>query len=171
MKVREVMTKDPVCCGPETNLAAAAELMWNNDCGVLPVINDGRLAGIMTDRDICIALGTRNRPAAELAVKEVATRQVETCYPEDDVSEAMTAMRRAKVHRLPVVDVEGKIQGILALNDLILTANRKRAGISYEEVVSTLKAVSEHRSHVATESEGKVKPSTIPVVAARAHPG
>ena len=171
MKVRDFMTKEAVCCGLETNLAAAVELMWNNDCGVLPVINDGRLAGILTDRDICIALGTRNRPAAELAVKEVATRQVQTCYPEDDVSEAMTAMRRGKVHRLPVVNDEGKLQGILALNDLILAASRRRAGISYEDVVNTMKAVSEHRSHVPTETEGKVKPSTIPVAAARAHPG
>jgi CBS domain-containing protein len=55
MKVRDIMTTDVKCCGLDTNLAAASELMWNNDCGVLPVLENGKLAGILTDRDICIA--------------------------------------------------------------------------------------------------------------------
>jgi CBS domain-containing protein len=168
MKVREIMTKEPVSCGPETNLAAATELMWNHDCGVLPVIHDGRLAGIVTDRDICIALGTRNRPAAELAVHEVATQGVETCYPGDNVSAVMTKMRRAKVRRMPVVSAEGELEGIVALNDLILAANRNRSGISYEDVVSTMKAVSEHRSQLPAEMEEALRPSSVPAAASNA---
>jgi CBS domain-containing protein len=121
MKVRDIMTDEPKCCGPDTNLAAATELMWTNDCGVLPVMEDGKLAGIVTDRDICMALGTRNCRPAETAVKDVATREVQTCEPDDDVHTAMAIIRRAKVRRLPVVE-DGKLAGILALNDIILAA-------------------------------------------------
>jgi CBS domain-containing protein len=144
MKVRDIMTKDVKCCALGTNLAAASELMWNNDCGVLPVTEDGKVTGIITDRDICIALGTRNRPAAEVAVQEVATHDVQTCAPDADVHTAMAVMRRAKVRRLPVVD-DGKVEGILALNDIIEAVDRKHGDINYEEVMNTIKAVSEHR--------------------------
>ena len=67
MKVKEVMTQSAVCCRPETNVGAAVELMWVRNCGMLPVVgNDRKLVGIVTDRDICIAMGTRNRLPAEL---------------------------------------------------------------------------------------------------------
>jgi CBS domain-containing protein len=145
MKVRDIMTEELRCCQPDTNLAAATELMWNNDCGVLPVVDDGKLAGIITDRDICVALGTRNRPAADMAVRDVATHEVQTCAPDDDVHTAMGIMRRAKVHRLPVVSDGGQLEGIVALNDIVLAADRKH--IDYEEVMNTVKAVSEHRGH------------------------
>jgi len=105
------MTKDPICCRPDTNLAAAAELMWNNDCGVLPVIRDGKLTGVITDRDICIATGTKKRPAAEIAVAEAATPEVQVCALDDDLHVAMAIMRRAKVHRLPVVSDGGRVRG------------------------------------------------------------
>ena len=147
MKVRDIMTEELRCCQPDTNLAVATELMWNNDCGVLPVVDDGKLAGIITDRDICIALGTRNRPAADMAVKDVAAHEVQTCAPDDDVHMAMAVMRRAKVHRLPVVNNEGKLEGVVALNDIVLAADRKHGAIDYEEVMNTIKAVSEHRGY------------------------
>ena len=69
--------------------------MWANDCGALPVVEDGKLAGIITDRDICIALGTRNQYATEATVKDVANRDLQTCAPEDDIHTAMAVMRRA----------------------------------------------------------------------------
>jgi CBS domain-containing protein len=160
MKVQDIMTREPKCCDAGATVAAATELMWSNDCGVLPVVEDGKLTGIITDRDICIALGTRNRPAAELIVRDVATRQVETCAPDADVHTAMAAMRRAKVRRLPVV-ADGKIAGILALNDIVLAVNRKRGAIDYEEVMDTIKAVSEHRTH---------KPEAASAAAGYGHP-
>lgn len=149
MNVREIMTKEPRCCQSDMNIAAATELMWNNDCGVLPVVDEGRLAGIITDRDICIALGTRNRPATDIAVKDVATYELQTCAPDNDVHTAMAVMRRAKVRRLPVINDEGKIEGIIALNDIVLAAERKHGAIGYEEVMNTIEAVSEHRGHKA----------------------
>jgi CBS domain-containing protein len=104
MKVRDLMTKKVKYCAPDTNLAAATELMWNADCGVLPVVEEGKLAGIITARDISIALGTRDRPASPVSVKDVATRDVQTCAPDADVHTALSTMRRAKVRRLPVVE-------------------------------------------------------------------
>jgi CBS domain-containing protein len=146
MKVEEVMTPEPQCCGFATTLSEAAELLWVKDCGVLPVVEDGKLAGIITDRDICIALGTRRRFAEETSVGDVATRDVQTCSPQDDVHAAMAIMRRARVRRLPVVDQEGKPVGILALNDIVLAAEVNHAAVPYEEVMNTLKAVGEHRA-------------------------
>jgi CBS domain-containing protein len=144
MKVEEVMTPMPQCCGFDTNLAEATELLWNKDCGVLPVVEGGKLAGIITDRDICIALGTRRRLAEETPVRDVATREVQTCALQDDVHAAMAVMRRARVRRLPVVDQDGKVEGILALDDIVQAVDFNHGTISHEEVINTLKAINEH---------------------------
>ena len=151
MKVQDLMTKEVKCCTPDTNLATAAELMWNNDCGVLPVVDDGNLIGIITDRDICIALGTRNMRASDIPVRDVATRDLETCAPDVDVHEAMLAMRRARVRRLPVVQ-EGKLRGLLALNDIVEAADRKHRHLQYDDVIKTMKAICEHRGQKRVES-------------------
>jgi CBS domain-containing protein len=147
MKVRDIMTDQVRVCGPQMNLAIATEIMWNNDCGVMPVVEDGKLTGIITDRDICIALGTRNCAARDLTVRDVETERVETCRTEDDVHTAMDTMRRAKVRRLPVVDEKGAVRGMLSLNDIVLRAERKRSAVSCEDVVNTIKAINEHRVH------------------------
>lgn len=144
------MSEDVKCCGPDTNLASAAAVMWENDCGVLPVVTDGRNAiGVITDRDIAIALGTRNEQASEIPVKEVMTREIYTTSPEDDIHSALKIMRKAQVRRLPVVNTEGVLDGILCLNDIALQAVRpngkKSPELSYEDVVNTLKAICEHR--------------------------
>jgi predicted transcriptional regulator len=120
--------------------------MWKADCGALPVVADEKLVGILTDRDICMALGTRNRPASEITAGEVAATDVVTCAPGADVHAAMTLMRKAKVRRLPVVE-DGQVKGILALNDIVDAVDRKHGTLDYEEVMGTMKAICEHRSH------------------------
>ncbi|HEX5430764.1 MAG TPA: CBS domain-containing protein [Bryobacteraceae bacterium] len=149
MRVRELMTEQPKSCGLNTNLASAVELMWEGDCGVLPVTEEGKLAGIITDRDICIAVGTRNRPAAEIAVKEVANHHVLTCLAEDDVHTAMSVMRSAKIRRLPVVDAQGKLEGMVSLTDIALAADHKKGGIEDSEVVDLIRAANQRRSQKA----------------------
>jgi CBS domain-containing protein len=150
MKVQDVMTEDVQSCRPETNLAAAAAMMWENDCGVLPIVADsGKAIGMITDRDIAIALGTRNKQAAEIPVREVISGQLFAATPDEDIHTALKLMRKEKVHRLPVLDAEGKLEGILSLNDVALHAmhpnGKTTPALSYEDVVSTLKAVCEHR--------------------------
>ena len=85
MRIKEIMTAEPTTCSPDTTLAAAASLMWEGDCGILPVVDDGALVGVVTDRDMCIALATRNQLASEVRIGTVATKTVLTCEPEDDV--------------------------------------------------------------------------------------
>lgn len=149
MKVQDVMTEQVKFCWPDTDLAAAAAMMWENDCGVLPVVVDGGKAiGVITDRDIAIAVGTRNKIASDVPVKEVMSAQLYTASPEDDIHTALTLMRKEMVHRLPVVNNEGVLKGILSLNDVALQAvpadGKKTTELNYEDVASTLKAVCEH---------------------------
>ena len=165
MKVQEIITRDVKFCGPDTNLAAATEIMWSNNCGTLPVSDSGgKLLGVITDRDMCVAMGTRNRKASDLAVGDVAMKPVFTCGPDDDVHEALKAMRQHQVRRVPVVDENGKLAGIVCLDEIVLHAekfdSKKHAGISYEDVVSTMKAICEHRAAEAP------KPATMAAGAA-----
>lgn len=145
MAVKDAMTKPVQCCTPDTNLATAAALMWNSDCGALPVLDDGRLAGIITDRDICIALGTRDLPAHELTVREVETANPQTCSPKDTVQQALTLMRDAHVRRLPVVDESGSLAGIISLSDIAARAEKA----SRQEVVTTIQALRNRKQAVA----------------------
>ncbi len=120
MKVKDVMTQSAVCCSTDTNVGAAVELLWVNNCGMLPVVgNDRRIQGVVTDRDIAIAMGTRNRLPGELTVGEIATTNVVTCKPEDEIHEALQAMAAKQVRRLPVVNNEGIPEGILSIDDVI----------------------------------------------------
>jgi CBS domain-containing protein len=105
VKVRDIMTQAAVCCRPDSNLGIAVELLWIHNYGMLPVVDKNKkLTGVVTDRDICIALGTRNRLAGNLTVGEVATARVFTCKGDDDIHEALGTMADHQVRRLPVVD-------------------------------------------------------------------
>lgn len=151
MKVREIMTGDAGSCGLATNLAAAARIMWERDCGAAPVLDhEGRVIGVITDRDICMALTTRNHLASELTVGDVVSGSVKTCAPDDAVGDALKTMESEQLRRLPVVDGEGKLAGILSLNDIILHSKKGKSKkhVSHAEVMDTLKALSQHRAPV-----------------------
>ncbi len=150
MNVQNMMTSDVQCCGPDTNLAAAATMMWDSDCGALPVLNtNGQVMGMITDRDICMATATKNKPPSEITVWETTSGKAYTCKPTDDVHTALDLMKRERVRRLPVVDEEGVFQGIIAMNDFLLAAQevkgRTTPAVSYEDVVHAMKAISAHR--------------------------
>lgn len=147
MKVREVMTRDVRWCTPETNLAEAAAMMWAANCGALPVIEAGKVIGVLTDRDICIALGTRNRPASEITAREVIWREPQLCMPEDDLATALAAMRRAHVRRLPVVNTAGVLKGIITMHDIAARAEAREHSRRYDDAVTaTVKSIRESRS-------------------------
>jgi predicted transcriptional regulator len=144
MKVKEIMTQSAVCCGMEKNVGEAVELMWVRNCGMLPVIGSNqKLVGVVTDRDICIAIGTRNRLAGELSVGEIATKKVFTCKPDDEIHEALQTMADKKVRRLPVVSEEGVPQGILSMDDIITHGDLNKwegaCELSSEEIIRSLK--------------------------------
>ena len=147
MNVQEIMTNDVRWCGLGTNLATAAKLMWDTDCGVLPVVNgEGQVLGMITDRDICMACATKNRAPSELTVFDAVSGKTHRCKASDDVHAAMDVMKREQVRRLPVVDEEGVLQGVISINDFILLAGETKAPvISLQDVARSLKAISAHR--------------------------
>ena len=144
MRIKDIMTGEPRTCSLGTNLAAAAALMLDGDCGILPVVEDGKLAGVVTDRDMYIALATRNARASELTVGEVVQTPVYTCGPDDDVQAALETMKRHGVRRLPVEGFGGTVMGIVSMNDIVLASGPRRP-VRDAEVVNTLRAICVHR--------------------------
>ena len=144
MKIKDIMTREPAICTRSTNLAAAAKLMLDADCGILPVVDDeSKLVGVVTDRDMYIALATRNRLASQLTVGEVARTNVFTCAPDDDVESALQTMRQHRVRRLPVAGFGGAVAGIVSMNDIVLAAGARKP-VRNEAVVETLQAICAH---------------------------
>jgi CBS domain-containing protein len=143
MKVNQIMTTEPKTCSRSSTLAEAASLMWDGDCGTLPVVEDGKLVGIVTDRDMFIALATRNKLASQMKVGEVARETVATCEPEDDVHSALATMKHNRVRRLPVVGFGGSVMGVISMNDILLAAGPNKA-VHDEEVVDTFQAICAH---------------------------
>ena len=158
MKVQDVMTKAVRPCAPDADLATAAMILWDHDCGAAPVVDGaGKVVGVITDRDICMAVATKLRSPAEITVGEVASGQVHACRPGDDLAEALRAMREGRVRRLPVVDEGGALQGVLSINDLVLRAGEggETQGLTDGEVMSTLRAICEHRTEYLGEGRAQ----------------
>jgi CBS domain-containing protein len=144
------MTVSPEACRPDDNLAEAVSQLWNADCGVLPVVDHaGRLAGILTDRDICIAVGTQNARASEIAVRSIMRTAVETCDPMDDVLTALNKMGDRRVRRLPVVDNEHRLLGIVSLSDAALAIGAGRNAVRPAAVLETFRSICAHPLPVA----------------------
>jgi len=162
MNVHDVMTDRVESCQPGTDLAEAAMVMWRNDCGAVPVQDpsSGKLEGVITDRDICMALATTGRRPGERVVSEVMAREPLTVHPDDDLEAVLETMRRGRVRRLPVVSDDGKLVGMLSINDLILRAGRPhgrtKSVVPADDVLETLKAICRHREETAPKEEPKV---------------
>jgi CBS domain-containing protein len=141
MKVREIMTEPPLTCTPETSLAVAARRMREADYGTLPVVDShGQLTGIITDRDICLALAATNRNALHVAVHEVMTRKVFSALLDDDVRNALATMKQARVRRLPVRDEFGRLKGMLSIEDIVVRG-LEGDGIPASEIVDALRSM------------------------------
>lgn len=146
MKIQSIMTTNVASCSPDTNLAAAAGLLWENDCGWLPVADgEGKVIGVVTDRDLCMAVATRNQLASDIPVREAMTGAVHACNTNDDVKSALRTMQSEKVLRLPVVNDEGRLQGVISMNDIMIQTESKKSGLSCEEVLSARNVIGEHR--------------------------
>lgn len=122
LSVRQIMSEAVASCGPDEPLNAAARHMWEHDCGVVPVLANGALVGIITDRDICMAAYTQGRPLDSIAIKDVMARHVHACSPDDTLARAASLMADAQVRRLPVVDGQHHLLGIVSLADIARSA-------------------------------------------------
>lgn len=119
MNIKELMTTQVVAIGPHATLDVAARKMWDAECGVLPVVDSDRhVVGILTDRDICMAAWTRARLLTTIHVDEAMSKQVFALSPEQDVIYAEQMMAAKQVRRVPIVDSEGRLVGIVSLGDL-----------------------------------------------------
>jgi CBS domain-containing protein len=155
MKVQDIMTSDVQCCSMDTNLASVAKLMWDTDCGVIPVVNvERQVLGMLTDRDICMACVSKNRTPSEITARETVSAKSYRCKVSDDIHTVMDIMKREQVRRLPVVDEEGILRGVISMNDIILLAGETKGGkdpvISCDDVARTLKGISAHRTAVGS---------------------
>lgn len=161
MRVVEIMTGTPYHCSPETNLGSATELMWIGNCGFLPVVGqDNKVIGVITDRDICVALGTRNRTAGNVTVGEVMSGKMFSCAPEDQIEFALETMRAGHVRRLPVVTKAGALVGVVSIDDAIIHAEKPgvggASGLAVAEVVKALQGINGRqlplaRAHAAAD--------------------
>jgi CBS domain-containing protein len=153
MRVQEIMSNRPLTCGPQANLAEVAQLMWKGDCGIVPVTDsNGKLIGVVTDRDICIAASTKDKAPSQIYASELPRGDVHACRPEDQAQTALTFMREHRVHRLPVTTQDGTLRGIISINDLVLAAG-ETADVSAAEVIATFKGICAHRAPLATPAK------------------
>jgi CBS-domain-containing membrane protein len=123
LNARAIMTDCACRCSPEHSLNDAARLMWEHDSRAVPVVvASGQLIGIITDRDVCMAAYTRGLPLADIFVRDVVSRHVHTCRPEDSLARVATLMAEAQVRRLPVTDAEHRLIGIISIEDVARSA-------------------------------------------------
>jgi CBS domain-containing protein len=147
MRIKDIMTPEPRVAQLNATAAEAAALMMDGDCGILPVVDEGQLVGVVTDRDLFIALATRNTRACDLVLGEVAQRTVHTCAPDDDVQEALQTMRRYRIRRLPVTGFGDRVVGIVSMNDIVLAAGASE-GIRPADAMQALQAICAHHRPV-----------------------
>jgi len=151
MNVGQLMTQNVRACQAEDTMDTAAQLMWENDCGCVPVVDaKRRVVGMLTDRDICMAAYTQGGVLRALRVSSAMSKQVHACTPEDALSVAEELMRAKQIHRLPVVDADGHLVGIISLNDIAREAERERAHakkeVTTDEIGLAVAAICKARS-------------------------
>lgn len=163
MNVDALMTASPMTCRPADSLHDAAQRLWSEDCGSLPVVDGrNRLVGIITDRDIAMAAYLRNRRLAEVRVADSMSRQVTTCGPTDTVDVAMQRMSETRVRRLPVCDEEGMLLGMLSLADLTRGAVSGDDAAMRTSLLETLSTVTTSRDaqHAILTPQAKTAPAS-----------
>ncbi len=150
MNVEEHMTKSVECCGPGDSLELAAQLMWSRDCGCLPVCDSTldrgrRTIGVITDRDICMCALFQHKALSELRVGDAMAKRVISCRMTDPLQLAERLMRSRRIRRLPVLDDEGALAGMISLADLARVAayenHNGTANVPESEVGHTLAAI------------------------------
>jgi CBS domain-containing protein len=145
-KVRDIMQRDVATCHPWDTLNRAAQLMWEADCGAIPVIDEqGKLVGMLTDRDVCMAAYTRGLTLAELSVQSAMSEHPFSCTPEEPLTTLLSLMTTRQVRRVPVVSESGRLVGIVSLADVARLAQAPSAesGEARSWVPGVLASISE----------------------------
>src|SRR5258707_9984351 len=126
MKVAELMVEEVTACSPDDALNRAAQIMWENDCGCVPVVDRAaRLIAMLTDRDICMAAYTRGGTLKDIRVSAAMSSELFACRQDDDLVDAQKMMRERQVRRLPVSDDKGRLVGIISPSSVARATARK----------------------------------------------
>jgi CBS domain-containing protein len=154
MNVEQVMTREVETCRPEDHLNVAAQIMWDRDCGCVPVVEqvDGgvRVTGMITDRDICMAAYTQGRPLTDIPVWSAMATEVRACRGTDSIDTAVRSFEQHRVRRLPVLDQQNHLVGLLSLADIAGEARRehaqRRKDVTDAEIAEALEVITQPRS-------------------------
>jgi CBS domain-containing protein len=150
MQVHEVMTEPPQTCPRTRHLADASRRMRDSGCGSLVVLGArGRVVGIVTDRDLALAVG-EHHDAGRLTVNRVMSQPVHMCRPDDDVTVALGRMASVRVRRLPVVDTDGDVKGLISIDDIVLWG-LPSSGVSMPALMSALRSLCATSGFAASE--------------------
>jgi len=133
-KIKELMTVKPRTVKPGDSVVEAAKLMKGEDAGIAPIVNGDKLVGVVTDRDIAIRVVAEGRDPQSTKVEEVASQNVVTVDPQQDFDEALRLMAQHQLRRLPVIEEDGKLVGIVAQADVARHADASRTGEVVEQI-------------------------------------
>jgi CBS domain-containing protein len=172
MKVKDLMTVPVQSCTKHDSLAHAAQIMWEADCGCVPVTDDARrVIAMVTDRDACMAAYTQGKPLSAIPVEHAMSKQLFACSPDDLVADAEDTMCARQVRRLPVTDAHGQLVGILSLHDIVrhahrdrrlLDALRRQDGLGVGAITRTLEAIGSPRAEPGrAPALGKPTPASM----------
>ena len=160
MKVTELMSVPAVTCGVNDQLSSAAQLMWDHDCGALPVVGtDGRILGVVTDRDICMAAWTQGHSLHAIPVATAMSKQVFACRAGETLDAVRRIMREKRIRRVPIVDEANRPVGMLTMNDL--ARQSARSGSAEKELAQTLAAICQPATELVAASSVPVGLQTV----------
>ncbi|HUR56924.1 MAG TPA: CBS domain-containing protein [Opitutaceae bacterium] len=162
MKVKDIMTAHARCVAPDNTLVEAAGLMRQFDVGAIPVLEIDRLAGIVTDRDIAIRGVADGRDPNTTPVRDVMSAGVTSINEDDSVEDAVRVMERHQIRRLPVLNRDRKLVGIVALGDIAVASNPAFGGMALREVSESERTMSHRGARVATPGQRLSSPASGP---------
>jgi CBS domain-containing protein len=150
MVIADLMSRNVATCKADDRLDVPARLMWDLDIGCVPAVDERQhVVGMITDRDVCMATYTQGKPPQHVFVHEAMAHEVYSCLPDDSVAEVEDIMRRRRVRRLPVVDLDGRLVGLISLNDLARESARQQTRVQKDltpvDVSATLAAICQPR--------------------------
>jgi CBS domain-containing protein len=132
--IKDVMTSDPRTIEADKSFAYAAKMMRDEDVGLAPVVEGDKLIGMLTDRDIAIRVVAEGKNPEQVTVREVASQQVVTIDPQQDLDEALRIMAKHQVRRLPVVEEDGRLVGVVAQADVARKGDDSQTGELVQEI-------------------------------------
>lgn len=136
MKIQDVMTRDPRCVTPDASAREAAQIMREEDVGIVPVVEGSRLVGLVTDRDLAVRVVADGRDGNTTVRDVMSSERIATCRPDEDLERAMETMAREQVRRIPIVDERGALVGIVAQADVVRKASDDRKAEETVERIS-----------------------------------